>query len=205
MASRRVVRILFAAVGIGLSTVAFFRGSYLLGPAWGVIYVAITIGLLWIFARSLPPTGNLSLVRVAVFTALSLAVGYVMGWPASVNPDLQHFIDKQAVDRAARAELAAVFASDPIYGDFSVSTVHLKPVNVTVRGALGTRADLERLRARTIAECPALTQGGCVLHWDVTLRDPAQRIDGLDSQLFGAGELGHNIRRGGHGFPARPK
>jgi hypothetical protein len=76
-----------------------------------------------------------------------------------------------------------VFASDSAFRDLSVSTVHLKPVNVTIRGTLTTRSDLDQLRARIIAECPALTRGGCVLHWDVTLRDPAQRITGLDSEL----------------------
>jgi hypothetical protein len=190
IALRRVTRILFAAVGIALSAVAFLRGNYLFGPAWGVSYVAVTVGLLWLLARSLTPAGNRSLVRGAVVIALSLAVGFVMASPASINPDLQYLIDKLAVDRAARAELAAVFASDPAYRGLSVSTVHLKPVNVTVRGTLGTRSDLDRLRARVIAECPALMQGGCVLHWDVSLRDPAQRINGLDSELFGAGEGG---------------
>jgi hypothetical protein len=187
MASRRVARILFAAVGIVLSAVAFLRGNYLFGFACGVLYAGTTIGLLWILARSLAPTGSLSLVRVAVMTALSLAVGFVMAWPASVSSDVQDLIDKQAIDRAARAELAVVLASDPAYRDLSVSTFHLTPVNVTVRGALATRSDLDRLRARIIAECPALTRGGCVLHWDVTLRDPPQRINGVDSELFGAG------------------
>jgi hypothetical protein len=187
MASQRVARILFAAVGIALSAVAFLRGNYLLGTAWGVLYAATTLGLLWLLARSLASGRSLLLVRVALATALSLAVGFMMAWPASVNPDVQHFIDKQAVDRAARADLATVFASDPAYRGLSVSTFHLKPVNVTVRGTLGTRSDLDRLRARIVAECPALTRGGCVLHWDVTVRDPAQRIHGLDSELFGAG------------------
>jgi hypothetical protein len=186
MASQRVLRVLFAAVGVGLCAVAFLRGYCLLGTAWGVLYVAATLGLLWLLARSLVSGGSLSFVRVALATALSLAVGFMMAWPASVNPDVRHFIDKQAVDRAARADLAAVFASDPAYRNLSVSTFHLKPVNVTVRGTLGTRSDLDRLRARIIAECPALTRGGCVLHWDVTVRDPAQRINGLDSELFGA-------------------
>jgi hypothetical protein len=185
MASRPVAWILFAAAGVALSAVAFLRGNYLLGPEWGVLYGAVTLALLRLFVLSLTPAKSPSPVRVAAVTALSLALGFVMAWPASVNPDVQHFIDKHSMDRAARAELAAVFAVDPAYRDLMVSTVHLKVVNVTVRGSLGTRSDLDRLRARIITECPAV--GGCVLHWDVTLRDPAQRINGLDSQLFGTG------------------
>src|SRR4051812_44469664 len=101
--------------------------------------------------------------------ALALPIGYAMAFPASLNPDVQVFIDKQATDRTARAELAAVFGSDPAFGGLSVSSIHLKVVNVTVQGSLATRVDLDRLQSRIVAECPTL--GGRFLHWDVLLRD----------------------------------
>jgi hypothetical protein len=184
-ASCPVARILFAAVGGTLSAVAYVRGTYLLGPGWGLLYVAATLALLRLFVLSRRPARIPSPVRVAAVTALALALGIAMAWPTSINPDVQHFIDKQARDRAARVELDAVFTADPAYRDLWVSTVHLKVVNVTVRGSLGSRSDLDQLRARIIRECPAVVGGGCVLHWDVTLRDAAQRLDGLDTKLFG--------------------
>jgi hypothetical protein len=183
MPSRPVERILFAVAGGALCAVAYARGNYLLGPRCGVTYAAVALGLLWLLAGSRTPAGKLSLVRIAWVTARALPAAFVMAWPASINPDVQHFINKWAVDRAARAELATVFASDPAYRDLSVSTVHLKVVNVTVRGSLDTRRDLDRLRAQIIRDCPTVDR--CVLHWDVTLRDSGERIDETDRELFG--------------------
>ncbi len=184
MASRTVRRVLFVAAGVALCVAAFLRGNFLFGLEWGVLYVLVALGLLCLLARCRTPAGRLSPPRVAVVGALAVAVGLAMAWPTAVNPDVQVFIDKQAVDRAARSELAAVFATDAAYESLWVSSVHVKAVNVTVRGSLGTRAELDRLRARIIRECPEVTRGGCVLHWDVMLRYPEQRIEGLDSELF---------------------
>jgi hypothetical protein len=140
---------------------AFLRGDHLLGPRCGVAYAMVAAGLLWLFARS-------SGWRSIVIAAVAVPVAVVMADPASFNPDVQHFIDKHATDRAVRKELAAVFGSDPAYRDLSVSTQHLKVVNFTIRGSVANRADLDRLRERVGSECP--TVGGCVLHWDVTTR-----------------------------------
>lgn len=109
-----------------------------------------------------------------------------MAWPASINPDVRHVIDMQASDRAARAELAAVFASDKVYSDLSVSSVHRRVVNITVRGSLGTRFELDRLRSRIARECPGL--GKCSLQWDVTFQDSGQPVSGLDRDVFPASE-----------------
>jgi hypothetical protein len=164
--------------------VAFLRGDHLLGFEYGVTYAFIAVGLLWFLARALVLPERPSLVGAAAVVVFALPVGFVMAFPASVNPDVQRFINKQADDRAARQELAAVFASDTAFRDLSVSTTHLKIVNVTVRGPLPGRPDLDRLRARIAGECRVLKR--CPLHWDVTLRDSGQRVEGLDSDLFKA-------------------
>jgi len=183
-ATRLVARLLFATFGVVLIAIAFQRGNYLLGVWCGVAYVAIAVGLLGLLAGSFMLTAEPSLVRTAFVCALSLPVGFAMAYPASINSDVQVFIDKQATDRAARRELAAVFASDPACGDLSVSTTHLKVVNVTIHGSLHDRSDLDRLRDRIASQCHVVKD--CPLHWDVLLRKTAQRIDGLDSELFDA-------------------
>jgi hypothetical protein len=183
-AVRLTARLVFLALGAVLCTVAFRRGNHLLGPETGVAYLAVTAGVLWILARSFLLTERPSLVRAAVIAALSVPVGFAMGFPASINPDVQVFINKQATDRAARAELAAVFASDPAFGGLSISTTHLKVVNVTIHGTLKNHPDLSRLRDRIESKCHVVKL--CPLHWDVTLREPGQRIVGLDSELFKA-------------------
>ncbi len=180
----RPPRLVLATIAsVALCVAAFLRGNYLLGPGCGCAYAAVSLGFLFLLA------GSRTAVRAAVVTVLSLAAGLVMAWPASINPDVQHGIDKQAVDRVARTELAAVFGSDEAYRDLAISSVHLKVVNITVRGSLGTRSDLYRLQSQIAAECPTL--GTCVLHWEVTLRDSGQRVNGLDRDLFKEPDRGH--------------
>lgn len=179
---RLVTRVFFATFSIVLISISFLRGSYLLGLEFGLTYTGIAAGLLWLVARSLILSDRPQLVRSAVIAAVSLPVGFALAFPAAINPDIRHFIDKQAIDRAARRELAAVFASDPSYRRLSISTRHLKVVNVTIHGSLNDHSDLDRLRHRIASECPVLKQ--CPLHWEVMLLKPAQRIDGVDSELF---------------------
>jgi hypothetical protein len=180
--SRSAARLLFAAVGVAVVMAAFLRGNYLLGLGCGIVYAAIALALLWLLARARTPAGDVSVARVVFVMLFALPVGYALAFPASLNPAVQVFIDKQATDRRARAELAAVFASDAAYRDLSVSSVHLKVVNITVRGSMASRSDLQRLRSRIGGECPAL--GECFLHWDVVLRDTGERVSGLDRDLF---------------------
>lgn len=174
--SRRLCSFLAKVASVALCVAAFLRGNYLLGPSCGVTYAAISVGLLWLLVGSRTP------VRGAAVAVLSLAAGGMMAFPASINPSMQYFIDKQAADRVARTELAAVFGSDPAFRELSTSSVQLKVVNVTIRGSLDTRSDLNRLRSRIAAECPTL--GGCFLHWDLIFRDSGQRLSGLDRNLF---------------------
>ncbi len=177
--TKRRAKILFAGVGCGLCVIAYLRGDYLLGFDVAVAYVAVTIGLLWLFARSRKSDGSWSHGRMGIVVVFSLAAGLLMAYPALFMSDLQHFIDKQAVDRAARAEFAAVFASDHAYRDLSISTSRLKMVNLSVSGSLPTRNDLYQLRSRMIKECPTIRN--CWLHWDITLRDTGQHIDSSDN------------------------
>ena len=198
LTSRSLLQLLFLAVGIALGVVAFLRGDYLLGPLCGAVYAAIAAGIVWIVARALTAEGGPAFVRAAVVVALSVPVGFAMADPAAINPDVQVFIGKQAADRAARRELAAEFAADPTFRDLWVTSVHLKAVNVTIHGSLPGRADLDRLRIRIIKDCPAAR--GCILHWDVTLRETGQRVNGLDSELFRGGKPKSERRLG----PATP-
>ncbi|HEY1189355.1 MAG TPA: hypothetical protein VGE74_17005 [Gemmata sp.] len=200
LAARPIARLLLAAVVIAAVVAAFLRGHHLLGVGCGVGYAATSVALAGLAARSRTPTGRVSAARVVFLALFALPVGYAMAFPASLNPDVQVFIDKQATDRRAREELAAVFGPAPVYRDLSVSSAHLKVVNITVAGSVGTRADLERLRSRIVAECPALRM--CFLHWDVSLRDTGGRVSGPDRDLFQGAQPGAAPDRGP---PSRPR
>lgn len=173
--SRPVARYLFPAFGVVVVIITFLWGDYLLGLDCGMVYAAIALALLCLVARSRTPAGHWSPVQLGIITALSVTVGYAMAYPASFAPSLQGFIYQQATDRAVRSELAMVFASDPAYRDFSVSSKRSKLLSVTIRGSLETRAGFNRLRSRVVGECPALRE--CFLTWDATFRDSGQRVN----------------------------
>ncbi len=92
---------------------------------------------------------------------LAVPLGFALAVPAALNPDVQVFIDKHATERAARRELVALFASDPAFAGLSVSAVHLKVLNLIIKGRLASEEASHRLRGRVAAECP--TAVGCVL------------------------------------------
>jgi hypothetical protein len=179
---RGVLRTLFGVIGIALCTVAYTRGDYLLGPKYGIAYVVITLALLGLFASAVSKGGYASVLQVGIVIALSLTAGYLMANPTSIDPDMKYYIEQQAIDRATRAELAAVFATDQAFDALSVSTTHLKTVNVTVSGSLGTPTEFDRLREKVVRECPALNH--CNLHWNILLRDSGHRIEGTERDLF---------------------
>ena len=179
--SKTVARIVNTLVGVALSAAAFFRGHFLLGFVVGVIYLVIGLLMTGLFVRTLTTVGYARYLRLVVVATLSLALGFAMAFPATINPDMQYFINDHATDRAARTELALVFASDPSFRDLSVSTTRLKSVNIELRGSLGSRPALDLLQARIREECPTVAM--CVLHWNVTLRDSDARITRPESEL----------------------
>jgi len=157
-----------------LIIVAFLRGNHLLGIETGAVYALVATGILALLAQ------ENSRWIVALIAMMSIPVAIVMAYPASFSPDLQHFIDKQATDRAVCESLYHVFDSDPAFADLSVSTVHLKVVNFTIHGALHTKADFERLRRLIVND--RLVRGP--LHWDILLLDTGTKEAGLDRELF---------------------
>ena len=162
--------------------VAVLRGNYLFGLAGAITYSLLLAGLIWLFAQSFNRKGKAARIQTIAVTILAVAIGYALAVPATVNPDVQHFINKQATDRSVRGELKRVFESDPEFSDLSISTTHLKVVNVTIHGTLPTLDDVQRLRKRITNECPTLEL--CPLHWNIRLRAMNEHVDGLDRDLF---------------------
>jgi hypothetical protein len=119
---------------------------------------------------------------------LSPVIGYALAYPASINSDMQDFIDMQAIDRAARAELMTVFSADPAFGNLMISTGHRKVVGVEVSGSLAHRVDFDRLRRRVAAECPTLRR--CVLHWRIQFRADGASVDEIDHYPFPSERVG---------------
>ena len=183
-----IVQVTAGMVGAVVAISAYLRGEYLLGSGYGLTCALASVGLLWLVVRSFPVAGRPSRIRVLAVGILSLVIGYALAYPASVNPDMQHFIDMQAIERAARAELTAVFTADPAFGNLIISTGHRKVVGVEVSGSLAYRVDFDRLRRRIAAECPTLSR--CVLHWKIQLRADGTSIDEVDHYPFPSEKVG---------------
>jgi len=185
-ATALIARLAASMLCLALIAAAFLRGNHLLGFSVGIFYALVAGVFCWFCGQSYMREGRPSLTGMVAMAFILLVIGFVMAFPAAVDPDVQHFIDDQATDRNARAELKHVFGSDPAFRRLSISTIHLKVVNVTICGALPSRRDLDRLRERVIRECRTLKL--CPLHWDVTLRDTNEVIHGLDRELFSPAE-----------------
>ena len=152
-ASLPVARLLFGLAAAAVAVAAFLRGNYLLGLGWGILYGCITLALFSLLARSRTPAGSVARWGSWWLLPCRRVCDGVPGVHQPGRADLH----QQAGDRPRGAgELAGVFASDPAYRDLSVSSVHVKVVNIRVHGSLGTRSDLDRLRSRIAEECPAL-------------------------------------------------
>jgi hypothetical protein len=167
---RNIAWFLVAFAGLAVVIGAFLRGEHLLGLSCGFAYSAVAMAFLWFLVRCQSDDGRISFVRAGVVLLVALPVASALAFPAAVNPDVQVFIDKQALDRLARKELAAVFASDAAFDSLSVSSEHLKAVNITVLGELKSDADLKRVRSRVEAECPTVSK--TQLHWGIVLKEP---------------------------------
>ena len=191
--STSTARSFTALVGIALATGAFLRGNFLLGTVYGITSALIAAAIVWMFAESVSRDGGPSIPGMIAVGVFALSVGIVLAFPAAINSDVQHFIDKQATDRTVRGELNQVFASDTAFSDLSISTIHVKVVNVTISGELPSRNDLLRLRQRIFRECPTLKF--CPLHWDVRLRDTNDHVNGVDRELFSSSDDAEQVRQ----------
>lgn len=158
---------------------AYSRGNFLLGRGTGIVYafVATLIVVLFIRALAQSPVSKLRLVCLILF---ALVVSIAFAFPALLNSDIQHFINKQTADRTARAELSRVFGADAAFRDLSVSTIHLKAVNVTIHGEVPMKTDLDRLRSQVLDHCSFVDK--CGLNWRIRVRDESQTYTGQDRE-----------------------
>ena len=182
----RLARAAISVLTIALMIIAFSRGNYLLGIQVGIAYVLVVAGLLWLLLESFRRKGMVAVIQKSVLSLLAIPIGFALAFPASINPDVQHFVNKQATDRNVREELKRVFGSDSAFGDLSISTTHLKVVNVTICGSLPTRDHMKRLHESLVSDCPTLKL--CPLHWDIRLHDTNEWLKGLDHELFPSAE-----------------
>lgn len=178
----RLIQVVSVVVVASLIVLAFLRGNFLLGGVTGILFALVTGATLWLFIRTFVREGRISIARLIATSLLTGYVAFAFAFPAKLNSDLQHLIDKQADDRAARAEVSKVIKSDDTFGSLTVSTQQLKWVLVTVSGELPTRDALIHLRMRLVQECPTLKT--CSLAWQILLRDSNENVIGSDRELF---------------------
>lgn len=180
LSSRR--NILLWSCGMLLAGVAFARGDYLLGWQTGLFYAIAIVEFFWLIVRRTETPTIASRVGKIVLCLLAIPMVYGMAFPASINSDVQVIIDKQQLDRDVRTDAKSIITRDQRFSDLSVSSVHLKVVNITISGNMQREADLHEFRTQLVQESEAIRK--CNLHWDITIDDSGQAIQGLDRDLF---------------------
>lgn len=179
-------RLVYKAFCVVLMAAAFLRGNYLLGPRFGVTFTLITLGLLWLLARSFKHPEKPAFYRAVVIAALFIPVGFTLTFPTALNSDLQYFIDGRATELAVRKELAVVFDSDAAFGELTISTSHRKIFIATIQGSLNDQAEFDKLRNRITDECSEVKLE--MLSWNILLSEHGDRIEGYDARLFESDE-----------------
>lgn len=161
----------------GFTIAAFARGNYLLGQVAGISYTlvafAIAIFVASELSRTAEPKGHRTLcIAAAVLVSLALS------FPAFISSDIQISLEKQAIDRAVRADLNSLFASDPQYSDLSLKTRHLKLVVVTVSGVVENTNIIETLANRL--KVVSVQHPMVIVEWELTCRDTSITIHSFD-------------------------
>ncbi len=166
---------------IAFTLAAFSRGNYLLGTGAGVTYAVIALMIIMLFTRAMreSPVPN---IRIAFLILFSVPVCLAFAFPTYINSNVQVFVDQQSEDRAARAELRAVFAEDPAFSDLSISTTHLKVVCVEISGTVPVKADLDRLQQLVFERCGFVDQ--CFVHWRIRVRNDSTMYVAESDEAF---------------------
>ncbi len=155
---------LFLTVFLSAYIVAAFRyGDYLIGIEAGVYYafIASLLSALLLAAISRSELSKSRLVAIVIFVFL---VSLVFAFPSYVNSNLQSHIKSRAECRNARNELTMLFSKDSAFRELEVTVISRYGLCVEIHGSIPTTSDIERLRARVLAQCK------CVFHSEVLYR-----------------------------------
>jgi hypothetical protein len=175
---RPISQILFGTLGLSIILGAFLWGNHLLGFIYGVVYAVAALAPVGLLLRLLVWNEQPLVLPSIIVVAFAACLGYLYICPTAFSPDMQHYIDMQASDRAIRKELGTLFASDQAFSNLSASTSHLKAVCVTIYGSVPNRATLDRLRGRITNECKEIQLSS--LNWDVTLQENGLHVTGRE-------------------------
>ena len=163
-----LLSLLIGMAFVALVLAAYSRGIYLLGTNAGIAYAAVALMIFGLFASAIKET-PVPKYRLLLLTLFSIPVCFAFAFPTYINSDVQIFVDKQTEDRVARKELQVVFAEDPAFSDLSISTTHLKIVNVEIYGTVPNKTDLDRVQRRVFERCGFVEH--CFVHWRIRVRN----------------------------------
>ena len=174
---------LIAVFFVAFILAAYCRGNYLLGQGVGITYsiVATMISILLFRTIFQSPLPRIRLIALVLFT---IPVSLAFAFPAFVNPNVQHFVNKEALDRNARSELATLFDANPAFRDLGVTTTHLKVVNIEIHGAVSTKSELDQLRSQVLNQCQFA--GHCFVHYRIHVRENSTTYTALGDGDFEA-------------------
>lgn len=166
---------------IALVLAAFSRGNYLLGTGVGITYAVVALMIILLITRAIRET-PVPKLRLAFLVLFSIPVCLAFAFPTYINSDVQIFVDKQTDDRDARNELNAIFAEDPAFSNLSISTTHLKIVNVEIYGTVSNNTDLDRIQQLVYERCGFVEH--CFIHWRIRVRSDSTMYVARNDDAF---------------------
>ena len=161
----------------GFTITAFARGNHLLGQVAGISYAFVAFAMAILVSSELSRTAEAKGHRTLCIAAAVL-VSLVLSFPTFINSDIQISLEKQAIDRAVRADLNSLFASAPQYSDLSLKTRHLKLVVVTVSGVVENTKIKETLAKRL--KTVSVQHPMVMVEWELTCRDTGSTSHSFD-------------------------
>lgn len=163
---------------------AYERGEHLLGRGIGLMYALVAVLISVLFARLLPrhPRPKKQFMLLVLFTIL---VSSALAYPTSVNPNIQHFVNRETAIRNAREELDRLFTEEVAYRELGYSIPHRKMMNIQIYGSVPCESDLVRLRSTLLNQGRFVDQGAVHCHWRIhVLETSLTYIGSDDNELF---------------------
>ena len=145
--------------GVCLVLVSFFRGQYLLGIWAGLIVGAIAALLSWSLTRTIKRRPSYKRWRIWASCVVVLLFSIVLWMPPPKSTVYSMMVEEHRTKVNARAQVEAVFNSDPRYRDLTFENIGYGKGTLftTIKGQVPERDDIAHLESRIRQECPDLS------------------------------------------------
>jgi hypothetical protein len=148
---------------------AVFRGYYLLGTGFAVVFGLLSALVLFVVWRVFLTARGFGRGRKAIVLVFAACVLPFVAFPAFFSHDLGCFIEDHRIERLTQTQLETAFGSSPKFANLHFSCRFTKCIVVEIDGTVSSQADLRELRQTIFDTCPHVSSRW--LFWNVTIED----------------------------------